>query len=299
MKIRWIVQAFTIITLSLIISILPTFIALKAGEILGLMTFYLWKSRRMIAIRNIESVRIAGKSNLKDCNSEKDSFIIARDSFKNLGISIVEIVKIYYGLGKKIINSVEIRGIQNYVKAKSKNKGIIFLTGHCGNWELMALAFGLKVDRVSVVARHQNNPYMNKIVEKIRSRFGNKVIYKKGAVRQILSEMKKNKPVGILADQAVLKEEGYKIEFLGLPAWTTKLPALLARKTEAAIIPVFINRDGKRHVINIHPEVSLSKESDSEKALYEDTENLTRFIEDYIEKYPSQWLWIHRRWKRA
>lgn len=299
MKIRWIVQAFIAIILSFIIAVFPTFIALKVGEFLGLIAFYLWRNRRIIAIKNIESVRRIGKSYLNGCNSEKDSFIIARDSFKNLGISIVEILKIYYGLGKKIINSVDIRGIHNYDKAKSKKRGVIFVTGHCGNWELMALVFGLKIDKISVVARPQNNPYINKLVEKIRSRFGNKIIYKKGAIRQILSEIKKNKPVGILADQAVLKEEGYKIEFLGLPAWTTKLPALIARKTGAAIIPVFINRDGKRHVINIYPEVFLSKESDSERSLYEDTAYLTRFMEDYIKKYPSEWLWIHRRWKRT
>lgn len=299
MKIRWIVQALIILVPSLLIACLPFSIAYKVGEFLGLMVFYFWKSRRMIAIKNIEAVRRAGKFYLNGCNSKKDSFIIARDSFKNLGISFVEILKIYCGLGKKIINNVDIRGIQNYIDARSKNKGVIFLTGHCGNWELMALTFGLKIDNLSVLARHQNNPYINKFVEKIRTRFGNRIIYKKGAVRQILSELKKNKPVGILADQSVLKKEGYKIEFLGLPAWTTKLPALIARKTEAAIVPAFINRDGKKHVINIYPEVYLSKESDSEKALYEDTANLSQFIEDYIKKYPSEWLWIHRRWKRT
>jgi KDO2-lipid IV(A) lauroyltransferase len=269
------------------------------GQFLGILAFYFWKNRRMIAIKNIESVRKAGKSHLNGCNSEKDSFIIAKNSFKNLGISLVEITKIYCGLGNKIINNVEIKGIQNYLKAKSKNKGIIFFTGHCGNWELMALTFGLKIDNISVVARHQNNPYLNKIIEKIRARFGNKVIYKKGAIKQIISELKKNRPVGILADQAVLKAEGYKIEFLGLPAWTSKLPVLLARKTGASIVPAFINREGKKHIINIYPEVFLSKEPDSKKAMHYDTAKLSKLMEDYVKKYPSEWLWIHRRWKRA
>jgi KDO2-lipid IV(A) lauroyltransferase len=285
--------------LSLLIAILPYALALKAGKILGLLSFYFWKSRRSIAIRNIENIIKVNPSFFNEVkNSKNISYDIAREQFKNLGISLTEIVKIYYGLGKKIIDNVEIKGIHNYEKAKSKNKGVIFFTGHCGNWELMALAFGIKVDKIAVLARKQNNPYINKIIEKIRSAYGNRVIYKKGAIKNILVELKNNGAVGILADQAVLKTEGYKIDFLGIPAWTSKLPALIARKTGAVIIPAFINRNGKKHVINIFPEVQLSKEDNFETLLLKDTIALSKYIEDYIRKYPAEWLWIHRRWKR-
>jgi KDO2-lipid IV(A) lauroyltransferase len=206
-----------------------------------------------------------------------------------------------------------VRGVAHYMKAKSKDKGVIFITGHCGNWELMALAFGVKVDNVSVVARTQNNPYLNRLVENIRAKYGNNVIYKKGALKGILSELKKNRGIGILMDQAVLKDEGYKIDFLGRPAWTTKVPALMARKTDAAVIPIFINREGDKHVINIYPEVALSTNEDADsgspksrktflggdKAIIEDTRRFSGFIEDYIKEHPTEWLWIHKRWKRA
>lgn len=287
MNIRRLIETALIIFLSFPIALLPHKIALQAGNAIGILIFYLWGSRRRIAIDNIK-MTIGDKQ-----------WLIAKETFKNLGKSLVEVIKIYYGLGGKIIGSVEVKGIENYNKAKLKGRGILLITGHCGNWELMAVIFSVKVDNVSGVAREQNNPYLNKLVEKIRAKYGNKIIYKKGALKGILSELKKGGGVGILMDQAVLRNEGYIIDFLGKPAWTTKMPALIARKTDAAVIPVFINRDGDRHIMNIHPEVILSAEQDFEKAIIEDTKNFSKYIEDYIKSYPSEWLWIHRRWKRV
>jgi KDO2-lipid IV(A) lauroyltransferase len=100
-------------------------------------------------------------------------------------------------------------------------------------------------------------------------------------------------------DQAVLKDEGYVIDFLGRGAWTTKMPALIARKTGTPVVPVFINLDGDRHIINIYSEVALSGEEDTEKAVMEDTKRFTGFIEEHIRQHPAEWLWIHRRWKRV
>lgn len=279
-----------IVIISLPIAIAPYRFATKLGEILATIIFYLWKSRREIAINNIKIAKLG---------EHKDAKRIAKLAFKNFGRYIAEIIKIYYGLGRDIIDNIEIRGIEHYYKAKSKNKGVIFITGHCGNWELMAIAFGLKVDNISVVVRKQNNPYLNRLIEKIRSKYGNKVIYKEGAIKRILYELNEKRNVGILMDQAVLKEEGYIIDFLGRPAWTTKMPALLARKTGAVVLPVFINYEGKRHVINIYPEVEPSNFEDRELALIDDTKRYSVFIEDYIKRYPTEWLWIHRRWKRA
>ncbi len=301
MKIGWLLEAVLIVLLSFPVAVLPHNIALKVGEFLGLLVFYIWGSRRRIAVENIEKAKcewqmVKGK--------KQGAYSLAKETFKNLGMSFAEIIKIYYGLGKSIIDNVEVRGIENYLKAKSKDKGVIFITGHCGNWELMALAFGIKVDNVSVVARTQNNPYLNKLIENIRAKYGNNVIYKKGALKGMLSELKKNRGIGILMDQAVLKDEGYKIDFLGRPAWTTKMPALMARKTGAAVVPIFINRERDKHVINIYPEVALSKaESQSsrtvEQQLIEDTKRFSVFIEDYIKEHPAEWLWIHKRWKRT
>ena len=164
---------------------------------------------------------------------------------------------------------------------------------------MLATAFGVRVNAASGVARVQNNPYLNKLIENARGRYGNSLIYKKGALKGILSVLKKKGVVGILMDQAVIKDEGFIVDFLGRGAWTTKMPALIARKTGAPVLPVFLHRDGKKHVMTIHPEIKLSENEDPEKAIIEDTRAFTSYIEAYIKQHPEEWLWIHRRWKRV
>ncbi len=287
----WILETVLIILFSIPLTILPNRLALKAGELLGLLLFYIWGSRRRIAIENIKKTGVRSQ--------ESGVRLIAKETFKNFGRSFVEIIKIYYGFGDKFIENVEVKGIDNYQKAKSKNRGVIFIAGHCGNWELMAIAFSSKVSRVGVIARPLSNPYLNRLIEKARMRYGNSVIYKKGALKNILSTLKGGGSVGILMDQSIIPSEGYVIDFLGRGAWTTKMPALIARKTGSPVLPIFIMRKDKGHIISIGAEIELSMLGNQEEAVIEDTKRFSGFIEEYIRQNPSEWLWIHRRWKRV
>lgn len=289
-KVIWGLQLVIILLVSLPLSVLPV----KAGEIFGLLLYYFWKSRRLIALDNLRpSLNSAG------FHTSKTPEEIIKENFKNLGRSFMEVVKIYHGMGKGILERITTKGMENLEEARAKGKGVMFITGHCGNWELLAIALSVKGIGLSVVARPLDNPYLNGLVEKTRSRYGNRVIYKKGALKGIITTFKNNGFVGILMDQAVLSDEGYVIDFLGRGAWTTKMPALIARKTEVPVVPIFIKRTAKGHEITLYPEAILSSNSDPESAVIEDTKTFSRFIEDYIKGNPSEWLWIHRRWKRT
>lgn len=293
-KTRWLLETIFVLCLSFPIVVLPNKIALFIGKQLGLLLYLFWHSRKQVAIDNI-------KKSI-DCRCLFPSLspeTIAKECFVNIGKSFAEVLQIYFRSGSSIVNNLEVRGLENFTKAKSKGKGVIIITGHCGNWELMALAFSVKVHSASVVARIQNNPYVHKLIENIRLKYGNNIIYKRGALKRILSVLKGNGVVGILMDQAVSKGEGFIIDFLGRGAWTTKMPALIARKSGASVLPVFIHREFYRHVIIINPEIQLSKDNDSEKAVMEDTKKFSFFIEDYIRHHPTEWLWIHKRWKRV
>ena len=293
-RLLWLLEAVLVIVLSFPLAVLPYKCALKAGRFLGLLLFYAWSGRRKIAIGNVEKSLRAGALAVSE-PAEK----IARESFVNLGKSIAEVVKIYYGFGNGLIQNIEIRGSEHYRKAEAKGRGVIVISGHCGNWELAALVLGVKVAPVSVVVRAQDNPYINGMVGKIRARYGNSVIYKKGALKAILSCLKKEGVAGILMDQAVIRDEGFIINFLGRGAWTTKMPALIARKTGCPVIPVFMCRAGAGHVMTIYPEVPLNREESSENALKEDTQRLSSYVDEYIKEHPTEWLWMHRRWKRV
>ncbi|NTU41734.1 MAG: lysophospholipid acyltransferase family protein [Nitrospirales bacterium] len=271
-------------------ALIPYRLALRIGEGIGLLAFSLWSGKRKIAIENIS---------LSCLDQRESAEEIARESFKNLGRSTIEALRILAGRGEELLRTVEIRGLENYERAKAKGKGVIAITGHCGSWELMAVACGSLAEKGAVVARPLDSPVLNGIVEEMRQRYGNRVIYKKDALRGIISVLRKNSWVGILIDQAVVREEGLLIGFLGRWAWAMKMPAIIARRTGAAVVPIFIHREGRGHVVEILPEVPISGEEDKDKALLEDTQTFSSVVEGYVRAYPAEWLWLHRRWKRA
>lgn len=287
-KAVWFLELLSLVLVSLPLAVLPLALSKKAGGLIGLLSYHIWLKRRHVALENVSKAVERGALSIRGAPEE-----VVRENFKNLGISLSEVIKVYFGLGRKIIRKVSIKGAENFKKALLKEKGVIFVSGHAGNWEILGLALSAKVQQVAVVVRPLDNPFLNAIVEGARASYGNIVIHKKGAIKGIFSALKGGGTVGILMDQAVLPEEGVTIEFLGAPAWTTKMPALIGKKTSAALIPVFIRRTAEGHEITIHPEVPLCGDE------REDTENLSSYIEDYVRENPAEWLWMHRRWKRA
>lgn len=292
-KAVWFFEFVVFVILSIPFAILPLKWSQKAGELLGLFVFYLWQSRKRIAIQNLKATIASGALSFPG-PAEK----VIRDNFKNLGKTFSEVVKLYYNRGGRIVDAVEIEGVEHVRDALMKGKGILIITGHCGNWELMAITAAVKVQAISVVARPVDNSYINIFMERVRKKYGNGVIYKRGALKPILHALKNNEIVGILMDQAVKRDEGFVMDFLGIGAWTMKMPALIARKTGAAVLPVFIHRTEKGHKITVNPAVELSAQQDRDAAVVEDTKRFSWYIEEYIRQHPTEWLWIHKRWKR-
>ncbi len=286
-------QFVLLVFLTLPLAIVPRKISLKVGGFLGSLLFLFWRSRRHIAVENLKAA-VARNAITTDSDPE----LIIRRNFRNLGKSFIEIIKIYYGLGAGIFENIGIKGKENFEKARKKGKGIIFITGHCGNWELIGIALSAKLTKINGVARAQNNPYLNRIIEKAREKHGNHVIYKKGALKKILTALKRKEAVGILMDQSVIKAEGVITEFLGKKAYTMKMPAVIARKTGAAVLPVFIRRNNDGHIIEIGEAMELDKSEDTDRAVLNDTVSFIGRVEEYIRRNPSEWLWMHRRWKR-
>jgi len=275
-------------------AVLPYRIALRVGDALGLLIFFFWRSRRAIALDNLQGAVDRGAISL---SSSPRSVI--RQNFKNLGKSILEVIKIYYGFGNSIFRTVELKGEEHFRRAHEKGKGVICITGHCGNWELLAVYVSMNITRLKIVARRQNNAYINTLMERIREKYGNSVIYKEGALKKIISALKRNETVGILMDQSAIRSEGLVIHFLGKNAYAMKTPAIIARKTGTPILPAFIRRTDNGHVIEVGEEVPLDTSEDSDTAVLHNTINFSRPIEEFIRQFPEDWLWIHRRWKRS
>ncbi len=276
--------AFLVICVPL--AALPYAISARMGELIGRGFYFLMASRRRIALDNVRGAMERGYIPT-DLTPEE----LVMRNFMHMGRSVMEMIKLLFGLADKLLASMKLEGAENYERAKAKGRGVIIIGGHCGNWELMfSMASIFKNDFYGVV-RKQSNPFMNSLIVRTRERFGSRVIYKQGALRALLRALKAGDTVGVPVDQAA-QAEGVRIDFLGAPAWTIRMPAILAKRTGAAVVPVFNFRkpDGSFTTYAL-PELEITGDE------VEDTMRMSACVEDFIKQHPEQWLWIHRRWK--
>ncbi|UPU34637.1 lysophospholipid acyltransferase family protein [Geomonas paludis] len=297
-RLFWMLQAAVFYCLTLLVAVTPGAILDRCVIPLGFVLSRLIPGRRTVVADNLKNALPFLEQHPLWTSCNHDARLLARASFENLVQSLTEICKLYHGRGDVLIDGIEVRGHEHYEAARAKGKGVICFSGHCGNWELMALAFSRLFGNGAVVARRQNNPFLNRMVERMRMSYRSRIIYKKGAVRGILNALRSGELVGILADQAANPEDGVLIEVMGRTAWASKSPVLIARKSRAPLLPVFIHREGGRHVITFHPEHVFSGD-ESDAGTQRETQALSRYVENFVAAHPAQWYWVHRRWKRA
>jgi KDO2-lipid IV(A) lauroyltransferase len=223
---------------------------------------------------------------------------IAKNVYINLGTVAAEFFEIPSLTRENMSDWVTFEGLENYTNALAKQKGILFYTGHFGNWELLAACFGLQNMHVSIIYRALDNQILEDFVAWFRRYTGHKVIPKGGASQKIIELLKKNEMIGVLIDQNVSWREGVFVDFFGRPASTTKRFADLALRTGAPVVSAFIIRqaDGKYRIV-VNEEVEITRTDDYEKDLFDNTQRFTRIIEDVVRRYPDQYFWIHQRWK--
>lgn len=287
----WLFETSLIFIPILILGMMPRMISTRLGEFSGSVFFRIFKDKRRIALKNI-GIAVSGGLAITGPAEE-----IVRQHFINLGRSIAEISMLMLGR-RAILKDIVFEDIELYEEAMAKGRGVILITGHCGNWELTSFAKAWRSLPSASVARPLNNPYLNKCIEHLRTRHGNKVINKKGALKEILAILKKGGSIGLLMDQSVVENEAVIVEFFGEKVYAMKTPALLAMKTGAAVMPIFINYLGNgRHRLKCYKEIPVRITGSKEDDVIFNTQVFTRIIEAYIKENPSEWLWIHRRFK--
>jgi KDO2-lipid IV(A) lauroyltransferase len=188
--------------------------------------------------------------------------------------------------------------LNNFESARSRGKGILYLTGHFSAWELLPTAHALHGYPLSFVTRPLDNTRLEKYLCGIRQLPGNQVIYKRNSARHILEKLKSGGDVGILMDQNTSLNEGILSDLFGLPAATSTSVALLALRTDAAVLPGYISpaADG-RYAIKFLPAVDLVRTGDTNEDIYRNTQLFNQILERIIREQPDTWLWGHRRWK--
>ncbi len=258
------------------------------GKALGRLFYAFDKSHRKRALDNME---LAGFSKPR-------ARTLAREVFENMGMTLLEVMRTPWLRRADFEGGyVTCEGREVLDKALARGRGVILVTGHLGNWELMATWYAVMGYKMDVVVRDLDNPLAARLMDWMRTRHGHAMVLKKRSMRRLLKTLSGGGIAGILLDQNVARVEGVFVDFFGFPAATNKGPAMLAAVSGAAVIPTFISRENGRHIIRIGPEIELSRGGDKTTDAIENTARFTAAIEEAIRRNPGQWFWVHRRWK--
>jgi Kdo2-lipid IVA lauroyltransferase/acyltransferase len=218
---------------------------------------------------------------------------------RNLGWMAAEFARLPSYTKENIENLVLLDGHENFLAGQSRGKGVLYLTGHIGAWELSSFAHALYGFPLHYMARPLDNKPLDALVNQYRGVSGNKPIFKNASARVMLRILKEAGTIGILADQNTMPEEGTFVDFFGIPACTTTGIARLALHTGAAVVPGYAYWDENlcKYRLRFEPPVELVRTGDGERDVAENTQRFTKVIEEIVRKYPEQWVWIHARWK--
>jgi KDO2-lipid IV(A) lauroyltransferase len=271
------------------VRVLPIPMVRVLGGALGRAVYVVDGFHRRIALTNL--------ANAFPTRTLRDRRAIALAMFAHFGRLLLELMKFGSLSDAQILARIESEGEERVQQAYQQGRGVLFFTGHFGYWEMQAIAQPLRVRPVSVLARPLDNPYLHEWLERIRTRTGNSVIYRQGAIRKVMRELAANRGVALLIDQHLHSSDAVYVDFFDRPAATTSALAALALRTGAPVIPVFaLPLPGGRYRFVYERPVPPPRE-DSPDAIREFTQRCTDVLEMYVRRDPALWLWMHRRWR--
>lgn len=273
-----------------VIGLVPEKGARTCAVVLGRLWFAADRKRREITLDNI----LGAYPEME----KETAVVLSKKVFQNLALIPFEIGRMLGVSPKEFQNRVSITGAMHFHNALKKGKGVLVLTGHMGNWELLPWVAAIMGFSPDMVYRPLDFRPLDLFFTRNRTRFGGNMIRSARAMRRILRSLQKGRPVAILLDQSVDWYEGVYVDFFGRITCTNKGMAQLAMVTDAPVVPFFLVRENNRYRAVILPEIPKIRTGDRTKDTQENTLLYNRAIESVIRKYPDQWFWVHRRWKK-
>jgi KDO2-lipid IV(A) lauroyltransferase len=222
-----------------------------------------------------------------------------RAMVRNLGWMAAEFARFPQYSKENIEQIVVLDGHENFLEGQRRGKGVLYLTGHIGAWELSSFAHALYGYPLHYMARPVDNKKVNDLVNGYRCLSGNRPIFKNESARGMLKILKEAGTIGILADQNTMPDEAVFVDFFGKMASTTTGIARVALHTGAAVVPGYAVWDQSlgKYRLRFEPPVELIRTGETERDVFENTQKFTKVLEEIIRKYPEQWVWVHGRWK--
>lgn len=278
---------------SFLINLLPEDFALWVGRQMGKAAYYLDWEHRNVAHQNL---RIAFGQE----KSEEERRSIAKRNFQHIGMMAIEFFRILGMDTETYKRKVSVEGLEEALKLLEKKKGGLLLIGHFGNWELMGFMAKVIGNPVLAVAKPiKRNERLYRFILEIRDKAGLHLITPENATQKVIRALSKNRLVGIMIDQRAKRRNAVWVEFFGKKAPTTPGLAVMAIRSGAPVVPVFMIRNGfQKHRLLVKDPIELVVTGDMNKDVEINMQRFTLVLESMIREYPDQWVWIHRRWER-
>jgi Kdo2-lipid IVA lauroyltransferase/acyltransferase len=272
---------------------LPRATAVRAGIAMGRAAYRVAGGLRRTGLRNLELA-------FPEMPTEERERIL-RGTFESLGRQLGEVSQFPRATPERLraVAEYDSEDVKLLDVARERGRGVIFLTSHLGAWEMLCFAHSALYEPLSFLVRPLDNPRIDRMVESLRTRFGNRPIDKGAAARTALRLLKQGGTLGVLADLNTQEREGVFVPFFGHLACTTAGVATLALRTDATVIPVCAPWDESRQkfIFRGGPVIELVRTGDDRRDVEINTANFTAAIESHVRRFPDQWLWIHKRWK--
>jgi KDO2-lipid IV(A) lauroyltransferase len=255
-----------------------------------------------LAYRILPRLRSVGTRNLEIAFpewSEAQRQEVLRKLYRNLGWELAEFCQMPGYTPENTRSFLRYDGLERYVAARDKGKGVLIVTGHLGAWELSSFYHSLMGHPMSMVIRRLDNAKVDQLVNGIRCLHGNRVLHKDDFARGLLGAMRHGESVGILMDTNMTPPQGVFVPYFGRLACTASGLARVALKTGATVLPGFMLWEDaeQKYVLHFGEEIVFDRTGDDEVDTVANTAKCTAAIEAYVRQYPDQWLWVHRRWK--
>ncbi|HID96313.1 MAG TPA: hypothetical protein EYP53_09720 [Candidatus Latescibacteria bacterium] len=285
---NWLIYRLVVILIRIIRS-LSRAKALKFGAGLGLLAYWTMPRQRRQTIDNLRAAFGTG--------NDHQIKRLSKEAFFDLGANAVDAVRLEAMSKEQVLDIVKAEGLEHLDAALEAGKGVIVVSGHIGNWELLAAYIAARGYPLNVVARELYDPRLNRILVSTRERFGTKNLTRGKDTRRIVRALKRGEIVAFLIDQDT-KVDGIFVDFFGRPAHTPVGPVVLAMKTGAPLLPIAIHReeDGLHHVV-VRRCIQVGTTGTRTEKIRNSTARCSRLLEEFISQHPTQWVWMHQRWK--
>lgn len=264
--------------------LLPRGIQRALGKLLGV---FLWVLRPRVQVI---------RQNLKIAFPDKKSTLFF--AYEHLGHLTLEVLLVLGPLKRFVKKYAVLLGKENWSEAKKKGKGVIFLSSHVGNWEIMAACGALNGIELLLVTKHLKPEWLHLAIEEGRKKCDVLGTYEPKTMKDVLKHLKKHSTVGMILDQYAGPPVGVRVPFFGVPVGTHTAIAMLAKRTGAAVVPVvnYRGKDGK-HYVQIYPALDWVPDPNPQKEIAVNTALYASILERHVRQFPEQWLWTHRRFK--